>query len=91
MGGARDYELYQNLCKAGFKIAADIACFEYHHLNHLTPSLWMDVYTNAMKFYLGELDAVTHRARSVAALTRLHDFASRDYMKLHFKHLKAAD
>src|SRR5215475_6379790 len=56
-GRARDYQLYQDLCKVGFKIAADIACFEFHHLNHLTPNtLCMDVYTNAMKFCLGEVD-----------------------------------
>src|SRR5205814_8966025 len=78
-GRARDYQLYQDLCKAGFKIAADIACFEYHHLNHLTPNtLCMDVYTNAMKFCLGELDAAAHRVRSQEALRRLSEFASND-------------
>jgi len=87
-GRARDYQLYQDLCKAGFKIAADIACFEYHHLNHLTPNtLWMDVYTNAMKFCLGEIDAATHESRCAEALQRLRGFAGKDYMKLHFKHL----
>jgi uncharacterized glyoxalase superfamily metalloenzyme YdcJ len=87
-GRARDYQLYQDLCKAGFKIAADIACFEYHHLNHLTPNtLCMDVYTNAMKFCLGELDVNTHRARCCGALEHLHHAAGRDYLKLHFKHL----
>src|SRR5690606_13490334 len=55
-GKARDYALYKDLCDAGFKIAADIACFESHHLNHLTPNtLCMDLYTAAMKFCLGEL------------------------------------
>jgi uncharacterized glyoxalase superfamily metalloenzyme YdcJ len=89
-GRARDFDLYQDLSKAGFKIAADIACFERHHLNHLTPNtLWMDAYTNAMKFCLGEIDAATHRARNDDALTRLRDFAGEDYMKLHFKHLPA--
>src|SRR5262249_23223172 len=87
-GHARDYQLYQDLCKAGFKIAADISCFEYHHLNHLTPNTFcMDVYTNAMKFCLGELDVNTHRARCCGALEHLHHAAGRDYMKLHFKHL----
>src|SRR5882672_8968769 len=55
-GKARDHQLYQELSKAGFRIAADIACFESHHLNHLTPNtLCMDLYTSAMKLCLGEL------------------------------------
>jgi len=87
-GRARDYQLYQDLCQAGFKIAADIACFEFHHLNHLTPNtFWMDLYTDAMKFCLGEMDAATHLTRAQLALDRLHRFADKDYMKLHFKHL----
>ena len=87
-GNAKDYQLYQDLCQVGFKIAADIACFEYHHLNHLTPNTFcMDFYTGAMKFCLGEIDAATHLARSQAALDRLQQFADKDYMKLHFKHL----
>ena len=52
-GRAKDHQLYQDLCKEGFKIAADIACFESHHLNHLTPNTFcMDLYTGAMKFCL---------------------------------------
>lgn len=91
-GRARDYQLYQDLCKAGFKIAADIACFEYHHLNHLTPNtFWMDLYTGAMKFCLGEMNAETHRTRARQALERLQAFADRDYMKLHFKHLSTRE
>jgi len=91
-GRAMDYQLYQDLCKAGFKIAADIACFEHHHLNHLTPNtLCMDVYTNAMKFCLGEIDVNAHRVRCRGALQHLRDFACRDYMKLHFKHLSSHD
>ncbi len=31
-GRARDFRLYQELSSMGFKIAADIACFEAHHL-----------------------------------------------------------
>jgi uncharacterized glyoxalase superfamily metalloenzyme YdcJ len=90
-GRARDYQLYQDLCKAGFKIAADIACFEHHHLNHLTPNtLWMDLYTNAMKFCLGEINADTHLKRAEDAMNRLAAFADRDFLKLHFKHLTAA-
>ncbi len=91
-GKAKDFQLYQDLCKAGFKIAADIACFEYHHLNHLTPNtLCMDLYTGAMKFCLGEVDAATHRARAQQALKDLAAFADRDYLKLHFKHLSSEE
>ena len=87
-GKAKDFQLYQDLCKAGFKIAADIACFQSHHLNHLTPNtFWMDLYTGAMKLCLGEMDAATHLRRATEALDRLAKFADRDYLKLHFKHL----
>jgi uncharacterized glyoxalase superfamily metalloenzyme YdcJ len=89
-GRAHDFQLYQDLCKAGFKIAADIACFESHHLNHLTPNTFcMDLYTGAMKFCLGEMDAATHTKRAEQTLERLQQRADRDYMKLHFKHLSA--
>jgi uncharacterized glyoxalase superfamily metalloenzyme YdcJ len=91
-GRARDYQLYQDLCKAGFKIAADIACFESHHLNHLTPNTFcMDLYTGAMKFCLGEMDAVAHSRRAEQALERLWKRADKDYMKLHFKHLSSEE
>jgi uncharacterized glyoxalase superfamily metalloenzyme YdcJ len=87
-GRAKDYGLYEDLCKAGFKIAADIACFESHHLNHLTPNtFWMDLYTNAMKFCLGEMDAATHSRKAERALERLQAQADKDYLRLHFKHL----
>ena len=87
-GRARDHRLYQELSSAGFKIAADIACFEAHHLNHLTPNTFcMDLYTAAMKFCLGELssDEFSRRARRV--LEFLCGFADRDYLRLHFRHL----
>ncbi|MBA4147949.1 MAG: VOC family protein [Verrucomicrobia bacterium] len=91
-GKARNFQLYEDLSKAGFKIAADIACFESHHLNHLTPNTFcMDLYTGAMKFCLGELDAATFRMRSIDALNQLLEFADLDYMKLHFKHMTADD
>ena len=49
----------------GFKIAADIACFESHHLNHLTPNtLCMDLYTAAMKHCMGELGEAEFLARA---------------------------
>ena len=89
-GRARDYQLYKDLCDSGFKIAADIACFESHHLNHLTPNtLCMDLYTAAMKFCLGELAWDEFSARAGRILPRFCGFADRDYMKLHFKHLSA--
>lgn len=87
-GKARDYQLYKDLCDAGFKIAADIACFESHHLNHLTPNTFsMDLYTAAMKFCMGELPEAEFRKRATTTLTRLLTSADRDFMKLHFKHL----
>jgi uncharacterized glyoxalase superfamily metalloenzyme YdcJ len=87
-GKARDHDLYTHLCGAGFKIAADIACFERHHLNHLTPNTFcMDLYTSAMKFCLGELDEAAFRARSQSALDRLTRTADADWVRLHFKHL----
>ncbi len=90
-GRARDHALYRELCDAGFKIAADIACFESHHLNHLTPNtLCMDLYTAAMKRYLGETDEATFRQRARRALERLAVEADGDWMRLHFKHLPAA-
>jgi len=89
-GKARDFRLYQELSKAGFKIAADIACFEAHHLNHLTPNtLCMDLYTTAMKFCLAELTAEVFIERAARVLEFLWGFAARDYLKLHFKHVNA--
>jgi uncharacterized glyoxalase superfamily metalloenzyme YdcJ len=73
---------------AGFKIAADIACFQSHHLNHLTPNtLCMDLYTAAMKFAFGELAEAEFRARAQRALTRLKSAGDRDFMRLCFRHL----
>ncbi len=87
-GRARDHRLYQELSSAGFKIAADIACFEAHHLNHLTPNTFcMDLYTAAMKFCLGELTPDVFLQRTRRALEFLCGFADRDYLRLHFRHL----
>ena len=89
-GRARDHKLYQDLSAAGFKIAADIACFESHHLNHLTPNTFcMDLYTAAMKHCMGQLDDATFRSRAITALTRLSVQADRHYMRLSFRHLTA--
>ncbi|MCO5052067.1 MAG: DUF1338 family protein [Verrucomicrobiae bacterium] len=90
-GHARDYPLYQELCNTGFKIAADIACFQSHHLNHLTPNTFcMDLYTAAMKFCLGELSAAEFQSRAETALRRTVARADRDWMRLHFKHMDRA-
>lgn len=87
-GRAHDHELYKELCDGGFKIAADIACFERHHLNHLTPNtLCMDLYTAAMKFCMGEMDERAFEDRARRAMTRLVGFAGKDWMHLHFKHV----
>ncbi|MDX2493342.1 MAG: DUF1338 family protein [Desulfuromusa sp.] len=91
MGQARDYQLYKDLCAAGFKIAADIACFESHHLNHLTPNTFcIDLYTAAMKFCMGEMDDATFRDRANTTLNRQVHVADRDHLRLHFKHLTNA-
>ncbi len=88
-GRARDHQLYTDLCKGGFKIAADIACFERHHLNHLTPNtLCMDVYTAAMKFCLGESDRATFEMRAARALENMLLMSGPDWLSLHFKHVE---
>jgi len=87
-GRARDLDLYKELSAAGFKIAADIACFESHHLNHLTPNtLCMDLFTSAMKFCMGVLDEDRFRERARSALTALLTSADADFLCLSFKHL----
>lgn len=92
LGRAHDYELYKELCDSGFKIAADISCFESHHLNHLTPNtLCMDLYTSAMKYCLGEFDEEAFIERAGHALGWLRKTSDRDYMKLHFRHLANED
>ncbi|MDP1560165.1 MAG: DUF1338 family protein [Pirellulaceae bacterium] len=71
-GEAYDYDLYRELCGAGAKIAADIACFQSHHLNHLTPNTFcIDVYTSAMKFCLGEILTEQLQQRLELAFARL--------------------
>lgn len=87
-GRARDLAFYKELSEAGFKIAADIACFESHHLNHLTPNTFsMDLFTSAMKFCMGEGDEPAFRSRAELALGRLLTAADADFLRLVFKHL----
>jgi uncharacterized glyoxalase superfamily metalloenzyme YdcJ len=89
---AHDHALYTDLCAAGFKIAADIACFERHHLNHLTPNTFcMDLYVAAMKHVMGQMSADTFRRRAMLAMGRLLHTADRDWLRLHFKHLSHAE
>jgi len=91
-GKARDHQLYKDLCDGGFKIAADIACFESHHLNHLTPNTFcMDLYTFAMKFCMGEIDQGMFRTQASLALTRLAQRGDRDFLRLCFKHLSRGE
>ncbi|GIW73821.1 MAG: hypothetical protein KatS3mg103_0343 [Phycisphaerales bacterium] len=90
-GRAHDLGLYNDLCQGGFKIAADIACFERHHLNHLTPNtLCMDAYTAAMKFCMGQSDRATFERRARRAFEQLLSMAGQDWLTLHFKHLGEA-
>ena len=90
-GNARDHALYTELCDAGFKIAADIACFDSHCLNHLTPNTFcMDLYTASMKFCMGELQQGAFRERAITTLTRLCAAADHDWLLLHFRHLDHA-
>jgi uncharacterized glyoxalase superfamily metalloenzyme YdcJ len=91
-GHASNYGLYKELCDGGFKIAADIACFERHHLNHLTPNtLCIDLYVAAMKFCLGGIDLETFIRNAGVALERLLAAVGPDWITLHFKHLSCAD
>ena len=87
-GRARERDLYDELCAGGFKIAADIACFDSHHLNHLTPNtLCMDVYTAAMRHAMGDIDRAEFSRRASDALAWLSAHADASYLRLHFKHL----
>ncbi|MDA0802979.1 MAG: DUF1338 family protein [Planctomycetota bacterium] len=91
-GRARGKDLYESLCSAGFKIAADISCFESHHLNHLTPNtLAIDLYTAAMKYCLGAWEGGAFRRYAGRALDRIAATCDRDWMLLHFRHLTDAD
>tara|TARA_R110000782_G_scaffold29795_2_gene74035 strand:- start:2157 stop:3866 length:1710 start_codon:yes stop_codon:yes gene_type:complete len=91
-GRARDYPLFKSLCDGGFKIAADIACFESHHLNHLTPNTFcMDLYTAAMKHCMGLMGRETFVGRATTALQRLADRSDGHSMRLLFRHLSARE
>ncbi|MBL8890985.1 MAG: VOC family protein [Planctomycetaceae bacterium] len=89
-GHAHDYVLYRELCDAGLKIAADIACFQSHHLNHLTPNTFcIDIYTSAMKFCLGEILTAELKSRLELACARLVKQTDHHALRLLFRHLSA--
>jgi uncharacterized glyoxalase superfamily metalloenzyme YdcJ len=91
-GRARDHGLYTELCDNGFKIAADIVCFESHHLNHLTPNtFWIDLYTTSMRRAMGLYDDAQFRHQATQALERLNADADMHYMRLHFRHLTSGE
>ena len=87
-GQAVERDLYDDLCRSGYKIAADICCFQSHHLNHLTPnSLCIDLYSLAMKWKLGERDDLVFVSESRDLLSRLARRVDRYWMMLHFPEL----
>merc|ERR1711953_1332719 len=87
-GRGHNRELYEDLCKAGFNIAADIACFDTHHLNHLTPNtLCIDLYTYAMRYCLGEICESELRVQAAAALQRQGKMVDAAMLRLLFRHL----
>lgn len=90
-GEGNDRPLYDDLCEAGFKIAADIACFSSHHLNHLTPNtLCIDIYSDAMKWRLGMTDRAEFLDRAGQALVFLERILDSDWLLLHFHQLTHA-
>lgn len=86
-GTASGPDLYRRLCDMGYKIAADIACFHSHHLNHLTPNtLCMDLYTACMRHVLGELEADSFERLAMRAVQAMLGWMDHDALRLHFKH-----
>ena len=91
-GEARNRRLYTSLCDRGFKIAADIACFSSHHLNHLTPNtLCIDLYSDAMKWRLGLIDRSSFLERVEHWFAYIASTVDTDWLLLHFTHLHHAD
>ena len=91
-GQARDPDLYHELCANGFKIAADIACFTTHHLNHLTPNtLCIDLYTAAMRLCMDEIEDERFIHLAEHAIESMNRWMDHHGMVLHFKHLNADD
>ena len=91
-GEARGRELYEYLCRNGFKIAADIACFSSHHLNHLTPNtLCIDLYSSAMRWRLGLIEREEFVQNAAGALAQTARIADAYWMLLHFRWLRHDD
>ncbi len=91
-GEARNRRLYTSLCDRGFKIAADIACFSSHHLNHLTPNtLCIDLYSDAMKWRLGLIDRASFLQRVEHWFDYITSTVDTDWLLLHFTHLHHVD
>ncbi|MEM8835946.1 MAG: DUF1338 family protein [Planctomycetota bacterium] len=91
-GEARGRELYEDLCRDGLKIAADIACFSSHHLNHLTPNtLCIDLYSTAMRWQLGLIARGEFVQNAAGALAQTARIADAHWMLLHFRWLRHDD
>ncbi|MEM1424858.1 MAG: DUF1338 family protein, partial [Planctomycetota bacterium] len=91
-GEARGRGLYDRLCADGFKIAADIACFSSHHLNHLTPNtLDIELYSHAMRWRLGLTDRAAFERCAADALAHTARIADGHWMLLHFRTLDHDD
>ncbi len=76
-------ELYRDLVAADLRIAADIACFPTHHLNHLAcNSLAIDLFTAAMRLCLAERDADWFRGRATGVLSSVAEQADDDRVRL---------
>lgn len=84
-GGPLD--LYRELVDADMRIAADIACFPSHHLNHLAfNAVAIDLFTAAMRRCLGERDRTWFRDRATAVLGELAGRADADLVRLLLPH-----
>ncbi|MFM8282139.1 MAG: 2-oxoadipate dioxygenase/decarboxylase family protein [Planctomycetaceae bacterium] len=80
-------ELYRDLVDADMRIAADIACFPSHHLNHLAfNAVAIDLFTSAMRRCLGERDRTWFRDRATAVLGDLARRADADLVRLLVPH-----
>ena len=87
-GEARGRDLYEELCAEGFKIAADIACFSSHHLNHLTPNtLCIDLYSDAMKWRMGTFDRSEFVSRAEQTFAFLDGMVDTAWVLLRCRHL----
>ncbi|MBU6276377.1 MAG: DUF1338 family protein [Planctomycetes bacterium] len=90
-GRGGPHELYRDLVAADMRLAADIACFPSHHLNHLAfNSLAIDLFTAAMRRCLAERDDAWFRARAGEVLAGLADRADAALVRLLLPGVPAA-